>query len=110
MLRIRNQQFDDADNVVPSNLKHRYVAGREWMHKKSRLGIIFGHFARVLDFTNEEGRKYLQEDILRVVIELHHSKYPMRLVAQALQVLKRTNQHLPELRDVLESVVRLADR
>ena len=109
MLQVKNQQLDDADNSVPCALQYRYVSGREWMKRKSRLGAVFGHFARVLDFTDHERRRCLYEHLTRVVLELMNSGYPLKLTVQALQILERTNPDLIEIQDVSQTVARYAD-
>ena len=58
--------------VVPNVVlkKPRFVSGKEFMYQRTKLGLLVGHFIRIIDFTNTLEVEWVLQDLIALASEL----------------------------------------
>ena len=79
-------QEKKATTITPSILyrEPRFASGRAFRYMRTRLGLLLGHYLRVIDFINSLGTLWLQQALLALTAELHETGYRYKYMARAL--------------------------
>ena len=109
ILNPNQEQNVSASTTAPeiTQRKPRFVSGKAFMYAKTRLGLLIGHFLRVIDFTNRLGSAWLVQDLLALTVELHASGHRYRHMARALL---RIQNLFPHLEVYLSPLITLLDK
>ena len=60
-------QLIDFDKILK---KPRFVSGKEFMYQRTKLGLLVGHFIRIIDFTNTLEVEWVLQDLIALASEL----------------------------------------
>ena len=68
-LGILNKQFQQQQPQTGC-FRQRFVSGKEYTKSRQRLGIVYGHFVRILEHTNVPALTTAPQDFADLIVEL----------------------------------------